>query len=421
MRVRLRGLGEDGFARAAATMLTGTVIAQAIPMLAAPVLARLYAPSVYGQFALFMLTAYAISALASLRYEMAILNAQTDEEVSSVFALALGVPLLVSLGIAALTPVLQWVYPNESAWYSGTRAHLLGPMVFLQSGFQVFNYLQLRRRQFRGLSMARVARAVAVASINLSLGFMGFVSTGLIWGALLGQLMSTGVLAASVFASGGVSFRGLRLAQVLKAAKRHRDFALFALPADLLSTLSSQFPIVFFDDAARGLFSFTMTILGAPLAFVAGTFHDAFRERAARDYRERGNFSEIFSRLSRLLLAVALPPAALLLGAGPGLFAFAFGEQWRAAGEFARILSVMFAAKLVTSPLSYAYFIVGKQREDFLLHLYIATSTGLALWWGTRAQLTAHTTLMLFAANYFIFYVVFFVRSRSFARGSDGR
>lgn len=401
-------------------MFTGTVIAQGIPLVAAPILTRIYPPASYGQYALFMLVSYTLSALASLRYEMAILNAKDDEEVLSVLALALGAPVVVGIALASTVLCLQHFRATADAWYDGKHAHMLAPMVVLQSAFQALNYLQLRKRQFRALSIARVARAVVVASTNVSFGLLGFLSTGLIWGAFAGQLMSTGILAAIVLRQGELPFGAFRIESTFAAARRHRDFALFALPADLLSTVSAQLPLVFFSDGTRGLFSFTMTILGAPLTFVAGAIHDAFKERASRDFRENGSFAEIFTRLTRVLVLLSVAPALVLLVGGPTLFGFAFGEQWRTAGDFARILSLMFAIKLIVSPLSYSYFIVGKQREDFLLHLYIAASTALILWWGSRTGQSDQSTLIFYSINYFIFYVVFFVRSWTFSKGKPG-
>jgi O-antigen/teichoic acid export membrane protein len=53
-----------------------------------------------------------------------------------------------------------------------------------------------------------------------------------------------------------------------------------------------------------------------------------------------------------MLAAVALPLALVLLAAGPALFALAFGERWREAGELARALAPYIAAHFVASPLA---------------------------------------------------------------------
>ncbi len=61
------------FSRNVLTLMTSTTIAQAIPLAISPILTRLYTPSDFGIFALYMSISSIISVVVTGRYELAIM------------------------------------------------------------------------------------------------------------------------------------------------------------------------------------------------------------------------------------------------------------------------------------------------------------------------------------------------------------
>lgn len=398
-------------------MMTGTVIAQAIPMLLSPVMTRLYEPRDYGMYAAFMVSSTIISAFASGRYEFAVVLPEQDAEAANVVGLCLLLAIAVSAGVG-LFAALGGASALDRLGGSrlGGWVYLVPPMVLLQSAFQTLNYWLIRVQAFRILSIARVARAVVMGAANMGFGVM-HVRGGLIMSTALGQAVITFVLVGYVLWRSDRKLTGFRLAVIRDAAKRFRRFAIFALPADLLSTLAGQFPILLLDEASSGLYAFVQLVVNAPLSVVSGSVLDAFKDRASRDLREQGTFAEIFDKIARTLAALGAIPLVVLLAFGPFLFRVVFGPAWEPAGHFARILAAMYFLKLIVSPLSYSYYIVEKQAEDFVLHVGVLVLTGAALWFGTRQIGSPTFAVMLYAAAYSFVYVIYFVRSRSFSRG----
>lgn len=396
-------------------MLTGTVVAQAIPMLAAPVLTRLYAPGDYGEYAAFMLVATALAALASARLEMAIMLPEKEAEAASLLVLC----LLVAGGTSAALFVVTLIGGERlleafAGSKVGETVRLIAPMVALQSAYQVLNYWLLRKQRFRLLSVSRVFRAAAIAGANISFGIWA-VPRGLVYSTLIGQTVATAILGVQVVLADWSALRQFRFDVARRLAVLHREFPLFSLPAELLSTLAGQLPVMLLDKATGGLFAFVQMVVNAPLSFISGAVFDAFKERATRDYREQGNFRAIFRKLAKTLALLGVAPLLILVLFGPPLFALVFGEAWRAGGEVARVLAAMYFLKLLASPLSYSFNVVGRQREDFILHVWIALSTFGALWWGRTRHLDALTMMALYSANYCLIYVITFVRSYQFS------
>ena len=70
--------------------------------------------------------------------------------------------------------------------------------------------------------------------------------------------------------------------------------------------------------------------------------------------------------LSPSKFAIATPPFLLLLFFAPSLFALVFGEKWRVAGEYARLMCPMFYLRFISNPLSLVAIIAQKNRFEFV-------------------------------------------------------
>jgi O-antigen/teichoic acid export membrane protein len=103
---------------------------------------------------------------------------------------------------------------------------------------------------------------------------------------------------------------------------------------------------------------------------------------------------------------------------GPQIFSIVFGKPWAPAGEYARYLSIMFFFGFVSSPLSYVYYIVGKQRENLLLHAYMAASTVVVLVASYNIFHEPSAMILAFSLNYASIYLIYLARSYRFSRGN---
>jgi O-antigen/teichoic acid export membrane protein len=67
--------------------MTGTAIAQAIPIGISPILTRIYTPDNFGVFAIFFSITTIFGTIASARYELAVMLPEREEDAINIFAL----------------------------------------------------------------------------------------------------------------------------------------------------------------------------------------------------------------------------------------------------------------------------------------------------------------------------------------------
>ena len=89
----------SGFVKNVTTLVTGTAIAQFINILSTPLLTRIYSPEEFAVFQIFYSTAAIFSVIATLRYELAIMAPENEEEALDLVSIS----FYASVGIATLS------------------------------------------------------------------------------------------------------------------------------------------------------------------------------------------------------------------------------------------------------------------------------------------------------------------------------
>ena len=84
------------FSRNVLTLMTGTTIAQAIPIAISPILTRIYTPEDFGVVALFMAIVMIFGSIISARYEFAIMLPEKEVDAINLVALSILIMIIIS-------------------------------------------------------------------------------------------------------------------------------------------------------------------------------------------------------------------------------------------------------------------------------------------------------------------------------------
>ncbi len=189
-----------------------------------------------------------------------------------------------------------------------------------------------------------------------------------------------------------------------------RRFPQWQLPAACVDSAALQMPVWFmqslFGASIVGQYAVMNRALVVPLALVGTSFGDVFRQRSAAEWHEHGHCQNAFADFGRVLALAAIVPTAALLIAGPAMFAFVFGEDWRTAGEFARIMAVLFALRFAVSPLTYVILLAQRQRLNLVIQGMFLAGATMAWWWGERTG-SPVAALTVYAGAHAVTYVVY--------------
>ena len=357
----------SGAARQVLTLMSGTGLAQLIPIAISPLLTRLYAPADFGVAALYASVSAVLIIIGSARYELALLLPRDDAEGLDLLALALGINVVVSL----LTLLLVLALGTIFAQWLGSPA--LGPWLLLMPLSVVFsgliNALTLwsnRSSAYRLISTSRVLQSAAAAGAMVALGQVHGGPQGLLIGAVLGQAVGAAVLLGPFWRRWGARLCAVRWRGARAQALRYREFPAVNLPHALLDALQASGVIALigglFGPGLLGLYSLGNRVLRTPMATVGSAVAQVFQKRVADALHHGGNVRAlVIGVLKRLGLVALLVMPVLALA--PALFAFVFGEAWREAGVYSQILGPWMLLNFLLSPLSQLPLLLGRQAR----------------------------------------------------------
>jgi len=410
-RTAFNGLSHrDSFVRNVFVLMTGTTIAMIVPVIASPLLTRLYTPHDFGIFALYVSIVSVISVPITGNYDSAVMLPKKDEDAINL----IGVCLAVSLFAGAVLLLLSWVFAGEAGALLGNR-HIsrwlpLVPLTaFIMGLQQTLSYWANRKRQFKRLGTNRIIESVVTPALNLALGLRSWSVSGLIVGLLGGKVVAAALLGRSVWSEKRRSGLSLKRQVMFEQARRYGDFPLYSASTAVLDTAALQVPVLLltrsFGPGVVGLFALTTRVIGAPLALVSQCIGQVYFQWIAEARHRNDEASYVFKIAGYLVLLVSGPVAAIVLFA-PSLFSFIFGAQWRIAGEYAQILIFPLAVKFVVSPLGAIMPATGNIRLGSLWKMIYFLSTCVILYIASRFQ--TRTFLYVYCIHDSMLYVCYF-------------
>jgi len=360
--------------------MTGTTIAQAIPIAISPILTRIYTPEDFGVFALYMSIASILSVVATGRYELAIMLPRKDEDATNIVALSIIITLLVSLITLLLVILFNTLVTKLLGNQEISSWLYFMPLTILLTGvYQSLKFWSNRQKQYKSLAINRVTQSTATATSNLSLGLVGLGSSGLIMGGLIGQSLATMLLAKMINTKDKSAFKKIKKLKIIALAKRYINFPKFDILASFSSVSAQELVHILFNSlfsaTIAGYYYLTQRVLGLPIAILASAILDVFKERASKDYKQYGNAKTIYISTFKKLILLGTLPSILLYIFAIDIFTFVFGKNWVIAGEYTQILTPMLFLRFMSSPLSFMIYIAEQQKVNIIGQFLFLSST----------------------------------------------
>ena len=358
-------------ARQVMTLVTGTGLAQLIPLAVSPLLTRLYTPQDFGVFALYAGLLAVLAVLGSARYELALMLPKDDTDALALVALAMAIVLATSAAVLAAVLLFQ---AGLARWLDSPA---LGPWLFLVPVSMLLtglvNTLTVwanRSSSYRQISISRVLQSASAAAVAVALGWGlsrgSQAGVGLVLGAVAGQALAAASLAWPFWRRWGARLQGVGWQPMRAQALRFREFPAINMPHALLDALQGSGVVALiaalFGPTLLGFHALAQRVVRTPMATLGSAVAQVFQKRAADALHAGGNTRRLVDAVLRRLGAVAVAVLPLLWFA-PELFAFVFGAAWREAGVYAQILTPWLLLNFMLSPLSQLPLLLGRQAR----------------------------------------------------------
>ena len=182
--------GEAVFLRRVIVLLSGSVLAQALPIIIAPLLTRIFSPEDIGLWGLYAAAASIGGIFVTMRYEAAILLPRENSDAAAIVLFSLGSSLLFTLLFFSMLfsnngeiLTLVGLGPIKSFW------PWIPIGIAATAFFQILSVWSIRAVRFSNLAFARIHQATAGAVLQVGVGLINTNAVALLGGQVIGQLL----------------------------------------------------------------------------------------------------------------------------------------------------------------------------------------------------------------------------------------
>ncbi len=389
---------QGSFGRNLAITAFGNGFGYTIGLLLTPIIARIYEPSAYGQFALFNTMVANLALIATLNYHSAFVLTKTRSELSHLLKLTVAIVLMVSV----LTLLVFFIWGGSiMAFFKApglVKWALFIPIIVFFVGInRCLEYSNVHEKKFPKNAKAKMSTVISAKVFTIGAGLLTKGQPiGLIVGELISKPLGSILLYSKSFLASLVSPSSR--SQIINAGMEYRNYPGYILPANLIQAISKQLPIYllsfYFGSQITGWFSLANTTLNLPILLMGTSAAYVFYQKAAETYHEKPqNLAALSNKLFNSLSFLGILPFSVLFVFGDVLFRVILGDNWETAGKLASYLSLFGYMQFISLSIGSLFRILRKERLQFQLNLAGAIILTLGLFFGL--SLNDYTALVI--------------------------
>lgn len=349
-------------------LASGSIIAQLISILISPITTRLFTPEQFGLYTIIVTAVSIFGPIICLKYDMAIVVTKTEKDTYAVIKLCLliGIPLSILIGVFYGMVFIRGSFTGLQLW-----GYIL-VVIILLAMYGVNNVLLAHNNKNALYKLISSVTVIKSVFNNILLVITGLLSTG-IYGLLGSQIISS-------FAGLGRQSKDIRknigklkdtgLSEVKKVFLEYRKQPIYNASSTLVTTLVyssiNLFIKIVYSVEQLGLYSLSYRVLGIPFAVISANIARVFFDSAVKEVAKDGNYKRTFKKTTLILSITIIPVIMMMAILSPWIFTFIFGTEWTVAGVYVRLLSPMFAVRLISQSLTTSFIISGKQHIELM-------------------------------------------------------
>jgi O-antigen/teichoic acid export membrane protein len=375
---------ESELFRNTSILVSGTAVAQLIPIILQPLLRRYFTPGIFGAYSVYSSIIAILLVISSLKYELAIILPKKDKEAAAVFFLS--VILNLAFNIFLLLVIILWkskilTYLNLADTYSN-YLYLVPLGTFLFSLYTSINYWLIRKKRFLPISLNKFVRRGCEGIAQVTFKFAK-VPNGLIYGDLIGHI---GNICSGIYQGirSGLTYHLFSPGKIRYVFIKYSEYPKYNIVPGFMSACSFLLPALminkFYSTDSLGFFDLSKLLLSVPLALIASSVSNVLLQRVAEKDKLKLSIRRDLTSILSFALLVVFFEIILIQFWAEDLFRIFFGEKWILSGTISKILVWAFAFNFLVSSFS-SIFISLKKIKLWSLWQVLYFISILSLFW----------------------------------------
>jgi O-antigen/teichoic acid export membrane protein len=323
-------------------LVSGTALAQLIPILLQPILRRYYSPEIFGAYAVYLSLVGILAIISSFKYELAIILPRRDKEAANIFFVTILINLIFNVLLILIiiiwkTKILKFF--NLSAKFAD-YLYFVPLGIFFYSFYQSINNWLIRKKGFFPISVNKFVRRGFEGCAQVVFKFAKN-SHGIIYGDILGHIAN---IISGVYQG---MRRGLSLGLISPGKMRYvvvkySEFPKFNVIPSFMSACSFLLPVIllnkFFSSDMTGFFDLSKLLLSIPLALISSSISNVLLQSISEKFKDNKSLKKDLLLIFGIVSLIGSVEIIIITFFGVDLFKVIFGENWGFSGRISQIL-----------------------------------------------------------------------------------
>ena len=320
-RIKKKLTGND-FLKSLAVLMTGTLVAQIIGYLLAPIITRLYTPAEMGEFGMFQRVTVLLATIATARYEYEFPLPKKDKHAFILFRFALKISLITIFLL--LTAGIGFALMKGKGVDFYLLLMLLIISVFSLAFFNLGTNWSIRKKYFKKISLSKMSNSITLNSSRVIFGFLGWGSLGLILSFVLSLMIGAAFFVYDFITLKFISKSSLHKLKTRVLSREYKNFPLASLPHSLSDHARDLFIgiilIELFSESIFGSFDHTYKMLRIPAMLIGASLSQVFFNHISGKFNDGEPILPLFKKIIRYLAIFSTIPFAVIYFFGSELF-----------------------------------------------------------------------------------------------------
>lgn len=413
----LKKVSKSEFNSNVLTLMSGTILAQAIPILLSPVLSRIYSVEEFGVYTTYFSILAALSIIVTARYELAILLPRENKDAEALALICFSVSCIVSIFLF----IIFTFFNNGICFFLHNKVisvwlYLIPLSVLLNGFIQTFNYWANRRKDYKKLAISKALLAGVGNIVPLLIFFRPLNHGVLVIGLIIGQIVCVSYFLILYRKEMVVILKRYSYDYSKRLMAKYKEFPIYNTISSFVNQLGGTFPLLFITSFyglnVAGLYGITLKVVAVPSALIAYSLTQVLFQKLSESYNMNIPLKPIIINSIKKLALLGFIPYLLLLVFGKQMFQVVFGASWGDSGIYAQIIAISCFFSFIASPLSITLAVNRKLKEAAIWQFLFFAISCLLIGIAFCFHLSIFSYLLLKAAgdlilyNYYLYIII---------------
>ena len=180
-----------------------------------------------------------------MRFELAILLPDNNSDAAALVFLNFGIISIVSVVLLLISIIFNsQICLLLDSVAIGQYLYFVPLSVFLSGMYEALSYWHNRQKRFNQIAMSKIVKSIATGSLQWGVAYTPLKFSGLVYGVVVGQLMSTVYLYIISFRSLQKYSRNINFEQIQHLALIYKDIPIFNTLISFINNFSNQLPVL---------------------------------------------------------------------------------------------------------------------------------------------------------------------------------